>query len=158
MQFSVDISPHILIVEARFYEDIADTLVKGAADTLTDAQCTYERMQVPGALELPAAIKTAIKSMELYGGESRFHGFVALGCVIRGETSHFDHVCTGAMQGLQQLALEYSLALGNGVITADSREQALARAGGDKGNKGRSAAEACLAMLKLKDRFGLLRD
>lgn len=147
--------PHIMLVEARFYEDIADELVKGAMQVLDDAGVTHERFAVPGAFELPAAIKFAIKSREFNPVRRRFDGYIALGCVIRGETSHYEHVCQESARGLQDLALDYTLALGYGVLTCDTREQALARASVDKGNKGAVAAQACLDMLEFKRFFRL---
>ncbi|HLI13715.1 MAG TPA: 6,7-dimethyl-8-ribityllumazine synthase [Alphaproteobacteria bacterium] len=148
-------APHIMIVEARFYEDLADELVRGATLELEKAGASWERFAVPGAFELPAAIKIAIRSRDFYSGRKRFSGFVALGCVIRGETSHYDIVCSEAARGLQSLAIEYTLALGFGLLTVESREQAWARAAVSGGNKGADAARACLAMLALKRDFHL---
>ena len=97
--------PHILIIEARFYQDIADELVRGALAVLDEAGVTYQRVAVPGAFEIPAAIQFAIKSLDFYSGRRRFDGYVALGCVIRGETTHYDYVCAESARGLQDLAL-----------------------------------------------------
>lgn len=149
-------APHLLVVEARFYEDIADQLVKGATAAIEGAGATYDRVAVPGAFELPAAIQFAIRSYAVRGGQRRYDGYVALGCVIRGETAHFDYVCGESARGLQDLVLQYSLALGFGLLTVDTREQARERAAVDKGNKGGSAARAALDMIGLKERFGLL--
>lgn len=153
-------TPHILIVEARYYSDVADELAKGATQTLSDAGCTYSRVTVPGALEIPAAVRYAVRSMEVLDGENRYHGYVALGCVIRGETSHYDHVCGESIRGLQDLALRHSLAIGCGILTVENKKQAMARAlveGGGKGNKGGFAAQTCLDMIAVKKRFGLRR-
>jgi 6,7-dimethyl-8-ribityllumazine synthase len=152
------IKPHILLVESTFYEDISEELAKGAIQRLNDDGMTYERVKVPGCFEIPAAIKYAIKSMQLFCGDDRFHGFIALGCVIRGETTHYDYICEQCTGGLQKLTLEYALAMGNGVLTVENRKQAMARAKVNEGNKGGAAAEACLEMIALKTRFGLIRE
>jgi 6,7-dimethyl-8-ribityllumazine synthase len=146
-------SPHIMIVEARFYPPIADELMRGATAALDKARATYEQFTVPGAFEIPAAIRYAIRSMDFFSARRRFDGYVALGCVIRGETSHYDYVCQESARGLQELALAYSLALGYGILTVENEEQAWERAKVARGNKGRVAAEACLAMIDLKRRF-----
>ncbi len=90
--------PHIMIVEARFYDDIADELVKGATRALEEAQATFERFAVPGAFEIPGAIRLAMDATR--DGAPRFDGYVALGCVIRGETTHYDYVCSESARGL----------------------------------------------------------
>ncbi len=147
--------PHVLIVEARFYEDIADELVKGAIAKLEAEGASFQRVSVPGAFELPAAIRFAVRAMDVIGGRRRFEAYVALGCVIRGETSHYDYVCGECARGLADLSREFSLALGFGVLTCESSEQAWARAAIDQGNKGGAAAEAALAMLRVKAELGL---
>lgn len=141
----------ILIVEARFYEDIADELVKGAKAALEAAGAEYERLEVPGALEIPAAISFA--SQRTDGPD--FDGYVALGCVIRGETTHYDYVCGESARGLQDLALWEGLAIGNGILTVENREQAWARASVEQKNKGRDAANAALAMAAIKRGYGV---
>ncbi|MEQ9042617.1 MAG: 6,7-dimethyl-8-ribityllumazine synthase [Alphaproteobacteria bacterium] len=146
---------HILIVEARFYEDISDELVRGAVGVLEVAGATYERVSVPGAFEIPAAISMALRSREFYAGEKRFDGYIALGCVIRGETSHYDYVCQESARGLQALAREYALALGYGILTVENRDQAWERASTGKKNKGADAARACLRMIGIKRHFHL---
>jgi 6,7-dimethyl-8-ribityllumazine synthase len=140
-------APRILIVEARYYAHISDELMKGAIAALEAAGATVERITVPGAFEIPAAIAFAEK------GRQGFDGYVALGCVIRGETSHYEHVCTESARGLQDLAFRQHVALGFGILTCETEAQALARAGVDKRNKGGEAARACLAMVALKRRF-----
>lgn len=140
--------PKILIVEARFYEDIADALADAAAGEVERRGGTCERAAVPGAFEIPGTIAFAEE-----GGQT-FDGYVALGCVIRGETSHYDYVCGESARGLMNLSLERRLAIGYGIITVDNRDQAWARAGGAKGNKGADAALACMDMIDLKRRFG----
>ena len=154
-------TPHIMIVEARFYEDIADELVKGAIAALEAAGATWQRFEVPGAFEIPAAIRYAVRAQDFgrapaaEGDRRRFDGYVALGCVIRGETSHYDYVCGESARGLQSLALDYTLAIGYGILTVENSEQAWARAKVDQKNKGKDAAEACLAMIALKYKLNL---
>ena len=137
----------VLILEARFYEDIADQLVTGAVGALDAAGVSHERIAVPGAFELPAALAMAIDS-------GRYDGFIALGCVIRGETSHYEHVCGECARGLATLAESHRIALGFGVVTAENREQAWERAATERKNKGAAAAEACLAMMAIRASFG----
>ncbi len=149
------ITPHILVIEARFYEDIADSLYEGAAAALDAAGVTHERVSVPGVFEIPAVVRMAVRSMDFFAGRRRFDGYVALGCVIRGETTHYDYVCSESARKLQDLACEHTLALGYGILTCENEEQAWVRAAVDKKNKGRDAAEACLAMLDVKRRFHL---
>jgi len=149
------VTPHILVIEARFYEGIADALYQGAAAALDAAGVTHERVAVPGAFEIPAVIRMAVRSMDFFAGRRRFDGYVALGCVIRGETTHYDYVCGESARKLQDLACEHTLALGYGIITCENDEQAWARADPKRKNKGGDAAEACLAMLDVKRRFHL---
>ena len=141
-------STHVLIVEARFYPDITDELAGGAVAWLESAGATYERLAVPGVFEIPAVIRFAVES-------DRYDGYVALGCVIRGETSHYEHICTESARGLGIVALDHLAAVGYGILTCEDREQAWARASTDGGNKGREAAEACLAMVAIKRKFGI---
>jgi 6,7-dimethyl-8-ribityllumazine synthase len=148
-------TPHIMIVEARFYADIADELAQGAIEALQQAGATFERFEVPGAFEIPAAIRMALHAEELDAKRRRFDGYLALGCVIRGETTHYDYVCEESARGLQDLALAHSLALGYGILTVENGDQAWARARRDRKNKGGDVARACLAMVALKRRFGL---
>jgi len=143
----------ILIVEARFYEDIADELARGATAHLDQAGVGYDRLAVPGAFEIPAAIAFAHRAAS--GGGATYDGFVALGCVIRGETTHYDYVCGESARGLQELATRDLLAIGYGILTVENGDQAWARAAVAKKNKGRDAAAACLAMIDLKQRFGI---
>ncbi|HUJ97602.1 MAG TPA: 6,7-dimethyl-8-ribityllumazine synthase [Stellaceae bacterium] len=149
--------PHIMIVEARYYAHISDELAKGAITALDAAGASYERFAVPGAFEIPAAIRFAVEAQARGAREARFDGYLALGCVIRGETSHYDYVCGESAGGLQRLALEHNLAVGFGILTVENEAQALARARVDKKNKGGEAANACLAMIELKRHFGLGR-
>ena len=142
----------ILIVEARFHADIAAVLVAGAEREIARNRARSERIIVPGSFEIPAAIAMAAAKKG-----RRYDGFVALGCVIRGETTHYDYVCGESSGGLQRLALEHKLAIGFGILTVENEAQALARARVDKKNKGGEAVNACLAMVELKRHFGLGR-
>ena len=146
--------PHVMIVEARFYEDIADELAKGAIAAVEKRGASYERVSVPGCLEIPGAIRFAIRAMDLVPGRRRFDAYVALGCVIRGETSHYDIVANESARGLCDLVQDYTLALGNGVLTCETRAQAEARAAVNGKNKGAVAADAALDMVELKRQFG----
>ena len=135
----------ILIVEARFYHDISASLLLGATYVLDQAGATYDRITVPGALEIPAAIAMALDTKK---GAS-YDGVVALGCVIQGETYHFELVSNESARGLMDLAVSRKLALGNGILTVDTQAQAIARSSADERNKGAAAARAALAMVAL---------
>jgi len=132
----------ILIVNARFYDDIADLLQDGAERALKAAKIPYETVVVPGALEIPTVIAMASQA-------KKFAGYVALGCVIRGETSHYDTVCEQSAWGLQYLGVRHRLAIGNGILTTENHKQALKRANPEKGDKGGHAVAACLRLLDL---------
>jgi 6,7-dimethyl-8-ribityllumazine synthase len=151
----MDEQPHVLIVEARYYEDIGEELLRGAAAELDTAGASYESVVVPGAFEIPAAIRMALRSLDFFGGQRRYDGYVALGCVIRGETSHYDYVCVESARKLQDLACEHTLALGYGILTCETREQAWERASVTGRNKGGEVARACLQMIELKRQFHL---
>ena len=139
----------VLIVDANFYQDLATELVRGAVAELEKIGVGYERLSVPGALEIPSAI-----SLVSQGNDAKlFAGYIALGCVIRGETSHYDIVCGESARGLSKLALDRNLAIGNGILTVDNWEQAWARASVLKKNKGRDAAIACLSLFEIKQRY-----
>jgi len=140
-------APHILIVEARFYEDVADELVAGAIQTLEAAGATWDRIAVPGAFEIPGAIAMAARS-------GKYDGYVALGLVVRGETTHYDYVCEESARGLMDLAVRERLAIGYGILTTENFRQAWERARVGQGNKGRAAAEAALTMVGYRRRFG----
>ncbi|HEX3652745.1 MAG TPA: 6,7-dimethyl-8-ribityllumazine synthase [Rhizomicrobium sp.] len=144
-------SPRILIVEARFYKHISDALLGGASAALESAGASFERVTVPGALEIPPAIALAARaSME---DTNRYDGYVALGCVIRGETYHFEIVAHESARGLMELGLRH-LCIGNGILTVENEGQALVRAARDQLDKGSDAARACLALIALRARFG----
>jgi 6,7-dimethyl-8-ribityllumazine synthase len=141
----------LLIVEARFYDDIADMLLKGARRALKQAGAAFDRITVPGSLEIPPAIAIALAAAARRG--QPYDGVVALGCVIRGETSHYDIVAGESARGLMEIAIAQRMPVGNGILTVDTREQAVARARPDKWDKGGGAAEAALALLRLKRRL-----
>jgi 6,7-dimethyl-8-ribityllumazine synthase len=138
----------MLIVEARYYEDISDKLLAGAVATLEEAGATYERLTVPGALEVPPAVAMALDTAK--AKRRPYDGVVALGCVIQGETYHFDLVANESARGLMDLALSRQVPLGNGILTVDNEAQAYARLGGNHGHKGAQAAKAALALVELK--------
>jgi 6,7-dimethyl-8-ribityllumazine synthase len=142
----------LLIVEARFYDDLSDALLDGAKRALEEAGAQYDVVTVPGALEIPAAIAFALDGADDEGTE--YDGFVALGCVIRGETYHFDIVANESCRALMDLAVEESLAIGNGILTVENDAQAWARARRNEGDKGGFAARAALSMIALRDRLG----
>jgi 6,7-dimethyl-8-ribityllumazine synthase len=147
-------TPRILVVEARFYDDIADALLTAATAALKAAGAEYEVITVPGALEIPGAIAMANASGHAAG--AAFDGFVALGCVIRGETTHYETVANESARGLMELAVHQRLAIGNGILTVENEEQAWARTRADKvEDKGGNAAKAALAMVGLRKRFSL---
>jgi 6,7-dimethyl-8-ribityllumazine synthase len=138
----------ILVVEARFYDEIADALLDGASRVLDAAGTEWDRITVPGSLEIPAAIAIAIDAAERR--QRPYDGAVALGCVIRGDTIHFEIVSMQSAQGLMDLSVARRLPLGNGIITVDTPAQALARARKEELDKGGDAARAALAMVRLK--------
>ena len=149
-----DTKPHIMIVEARFYDDIAFEMAAGATEVLEAAGATWEKFDVAGAFEIPAAISYAIIQQELHNNH-KFDGYIALGCVIRGETSHYDYVCGESARGLMDLSIQHGLSLANGILTVENRDQAWARANRNMKNKGGEVAHACLGMIETKNKFGL---
>lgn len=137
---------HILILEARFYGELCDELCRGAIAAIERAGATWERMAVPGALELPGAIALAHET-------GLYHGYVALGCVLRGETTHYDIVSNESARGIMELTLE-GLCIGNGILTCENESQAWARAKVDDMDKGGGAADAALAMIRFSRLMG----
>lgn len=144
-------APKVLIVAAPFYRDIADNLIAGAKIVLEACGCQHDLIEVPGALEIPTAIRLA---------EGHYDGFVALGCVIRGETTHYETVCNDSSRALTLLGIERKICLGNGILTVENRAQAEVRANPAEMNKGGGAAEAALHLMALSLRFrsGAPRD
>ena len=141
-----DDPPKILIVVAPYYRDIADHLIAGARGVIEAAGGTHETVEVPGALEVPSAIGMAARLGD-------FDGFVALGCVIRGETTHYETVCNDSSRAISLLGLQ-GLAIGNGILTVETHEQAAVRADPDGQNKGGGAAAAALHLIALARKWG----
>ena len=143
-----DRPPHILVVEARFYDDLSDELLRGAKAALAGAKASFDVVTVPGALEIPAAIAMALK------GKTIYDGYVALGCVIRGETTHYETVANESARGLMDLSVAFAVPVGNAILTVENEAQAWARARVGEQNKGGAAAEAALRMIALKAKLG----
>jgi 6,7-dimethyl-8-ribityllumazine synthase len=141
-------SARILVVEARYYDTIADALLTGAKQVLTEAGAQYDVVTVPGALEIPAAIAISVESAARR--KQPYDGAVALGCVIRGDTFHFEIVSTESARALMDLSVERQFPIGNGILTVDTESQAMARAGQGEGDKGAEAALASLTLVALK--------
>ena len=142
----------ILIVEARFYDDLADALLEGATQALTAFGAEYDVVTVPGALEIPGAIAFAEEGGHRPAGKL-YDGYVALGCVIRGETYHFEIVSNESARGIMDLTVGKKLCIGNGILTTEDDEQAWARARISEGDKGGGAARAALTMIELKQQL-----
>jgi len=141
----------ILVVESRFYDDIADMLLRGARRVLKEAGATFDLVTVPGALEIPAAIMIALHGSEARGAP--YEGVVALGCVIRGETSHYDIVAGESARAIMDISIARDMPVGNGILTVDTDAQARARARLSGEDKGGGAARAALALVRLKRRL-----
>ena len=142
----------ILIVEARFYDDLADALLEGATQALSAFGAEYDVVTVPGALEIPAAIAISEEAGHRPAG-TRYDGYVALGAVIRGETYHFEIVSNESARGIMDLTIGKRLCIGNGILTCEDDDQAWARARTSEGDKGGGAARAALAMVALKQQL-----
>jgi 6,7-dimethyl-8-ribityllumazine synthase len=149
----------ILIVESPYYAEINDQLLAGARHVFEENGCDFDRLSVAGALEIPQALAAAVAAGLIGGEGKRYAGAVALGCVIRGETAHYDIVCSNANHWLMETAIRHSIPLGNAILTVDTREQALARAGGGApSGKGGDAARACLGLIAAQRRLAAIRD
>jgi 6,7-dimethyl-8-ribityllumazine synthase len=135
-------APHLLVVRAPYYAQVVDGLRDGAERILREASATFDVLDVAGALELAGAVRLALR------GKRRYEGFVALGCVVKGETDHYEYVCREAMAGITQVVLQFGLCLGNGLLTVHTVEQALERATADGPNKGAEAAAAALLQIR----------
>lgn len=144
-------APHLLIVEARFYDDMSDALLAGATTALKAVDATWDVITVPGCLEIPPAVAMALDAAE--NGGTPYDGFIALGVVIRGETYHFDIVSNESARGLMNLAVSESLALGNGIMTVENEAQAWARVAPENLDKGGFAARAALTMIALREKL-----
>ncbi|ESZ57741.1 6,7-dimethyl-8-ribityllumazine synthase [Mesorhizobium sp. C120A] len=143
---------HLLIIEARFHDDLADALLDGATSALDEAGATYDVITVPGSLEIPAVITFALDGMG-EGGKD-YDGFVALGTIIRGDTHHFDIVANESSRALMDLSVQEAIAIGNGILTTENDAQAWTRAKRSEGDKGGFAARAALTMIALKEKLG----
>jgi len=143
---------HLLIVEARFHDDLADALLEGATSALDEAGATYDVVTVPGSLEIPAVITFALDGAA--EGGTNYDGFVALGTVIRGDTYHFDIVANESSRALMDLSVQDSVCVGNGILTTENDAQAWTRAKRSEGDKGGFAARAALTMIALKEQLG----
>jgi len=150
------VKPRIFVAEARFYDDIADQLFDSVAKDFEGTGFELERHQVPGVFELPSAFSYAIKAQEVGATSVPYVGFISLGCVIRGETTHYDVVVDETSRALMDLSVHHNLAHGFGMITAENRDQALVRADRAQKDVGGKAARACLAMIELKKDLHLL--
>ena len=143
-------SARILIVEARFYDDIADALLAGATKALKEAGAAFDCLSVPGCLEIPTTLAIALDAAPR---RRAYDGAVALGCVIRGDTIHFEIVSQQSARGLMELSVARKIPVGNGIITVDNKAQALARARVEEKDKGGDAARAALTLVGLKRRL-----
>lgn len=141
-------SPHILVVRAPYYRDVVNGMSRGASRILREAGATHDTLDVAGAFELPQAVRIALR------GTKRFDGFVALGCVVKGETDHYEFLCREAMAGLMAVALQYGIALGSGLLTVHTVAQAVARSSEDGHNKGAEAAAAALQQIAAMRQLG----
>ena len=143
--------PHVLIIDAPYYENISGELTAGAVEVLDAAGATYDKLDVPGVLEIPAALSMALEAAQT--GGKQYDGFITLGCVIRGETTHYEVVAFESARALMDLSIAECIALGNGIQTVENEAQALARARKSELNKGGHAAEAVLQMIKIREKL-----
>jgi len=147
--------PDIVIIEARFYEHISDQLVSGAIAVIERAGGVIHRLAVPGILEIPAALQFAIEGHGNPDTGQAFAGGVVLGCAIRGETDHYEHVCAEAIRGTQDVALAHAFPVGSGILTCPSRALAEERADVAGRDFGGRAAKACLRLIDIRTDFGI---
>lgn len=143
----------ILVIEARFYENIADQLYAGAVAEIEAQGASLDRVIVPGALEIPQALIAAVAAGRFEDDADSYHGVVALGCVIRGETAHYDIVVNNANHWLMSVAIDDAIPVGNAILTVENEAQALERACGGREGKGGDAARACFALIEAAERF-----
>jgi 6,7-dimethyl-8-ribityllumazine synthase len=155
MELHSGASARILIIEAPYYQEVTDELGRGVAAVLDEAGAGYDWIPVPGALEIPQAFAQAVAA-GLFGSgpHSVYAGVIVLGCVIRGETSHYDIVCNNTNHWLMETAIRHNIPVGNGILTVDTMEQAMARARGGADGKGGDAARACLRLIRIAQRLG----
>jgi 6,7-dimethyl-8-ribityllumazine synthase len=141
-------SPHLLLLRAPYYRGVVDGLTDGGTRILREAGATFDILDTAGAFELPQAIRIALR------GPKKFDGFVALGCIVRGETDHYEFICRATMEGLMSVALQFGIALGTGLLTCDTLAQAEVRSSADGFNKGAEAAAAALLQINAARRLG----
>ncbi len=140
--------PRLLVVRAPYYRDVVDGLLDGATRILNEAGATFLTLDVAGAFELPQAIRIALR------GREKFEGYVALGCIVKGETDHYDFICQATMAGMMDVALQFGLATGTGLLTVDTLSQAIERSRPDGHNKGAEAAAAALLQIAAVRQLG----
>lgn len=145
----------LLIIEGRYYEAISDELIAGAVAEIEAAGAVFDKVTVPGALEIPQVLAQAVSAglIPASAPSARYSGVVAIGCVIRGETSHYDIVCNNTNHWLMELAIRHNIPVGNAILTVDTEAQALARAQGGRDGKGGDAARACLRLIEISRQF-----
>ena len=141
-------APHLLVVRAPYYRDVVEGMTQGALRILREARATHDILDVAGSFELPQAIRIALR------GNKHFDGYVALGCIVRGGTDHYEYICRETMAGLMNVALAHGIALGSGVLTVHSIEQATARSSPDGHNKGAETAAAALLQIAAARQLG----
>ena len=144
MSQKMKINPNIFIIQAKYYEEISNGLLSGAQEKLKENDIVPKIISVPGILELPTALHLVISS------NNRIDGAIILGCAIKGETDHYEHVCRVSIDGVQKLSVEHNLPIGNGIITSPSKPLAIERSDPRNKNSGGKAAEACLNLINLK--------
>lgn len=145
----------VLIIEAPYYEEVTNELGQGAAAVLDEAGVGYDWIPVPGALEIPQAFNQVVAAGQFdVGGKGIYAGLVVLGCVIRGETAHYDIVCNNTNHWLMEIAIRNAIPVGNGILTVDTEAQAMARSRGGADGKGGDAARACLRLMRIAQRLG----
>ncbi len=141
--------PHLLVLEARYYNEINDNMLAGVKKACEEGSATFDVLSIPGSYELPSALNLVHQS------KMKYDGYVLLGCVIRGATTHYDHICDSVFQSVQDLVVANNLALGQGILTCENYDQAFERADPSNMNYGGKAAKAALTMIDLKKKLGL---
>jgi 6,7-dimethyl-8-ribityllumazine synthase len=155
MEFHSGASARVLVIEAPYYQEVTDELGQGVTAVLDDAGVGHDWIPVPGALEIPQAFAQAVAAGLFGSGEkSIYAGLIVLGCVIRGETSHYDIVCNNTNHWLMETAISHNIPVGNAILTVDTMAQAMARARGGAKGKGGDAARACLRLIRIAQRLG----
>ncbi len=148
-------APHLLVIQAPYYADVVGGMLRGAQRVFAEVQATADVVDVAGAFELPAALRMVLSQPTKGGKAVRYDGFLLLGCVVKGETDHYDFICAAVCQGVMDVSTERGAAIGFGLLTVDTLQQAVARSGENKMNKGAEAAQALLGQVALRRRWGL---